>query len=316
MHILVTGGAGFIGSHLVDKLLKEGKKVVVLDNFDPFYDPAIKRKNLLQAYDYNEFKFYEIDILKRESLEDIFSKYNFDSVVHIAAKAGVRPSIIDPSGYFSTNVQGTLNLLECCKKFKVNKFIFASTSSIYGNNKKVPFSEQDLVDYPVSPYAATKKSAELMCHTYYHLYGIKTYALRLFTVYGPRQRPDLAIHKFFKLIYHSQPIPFFGDGTTTRDYTFIDDIIDGITKSIEKVNGFEIINLGESRTIALNDLVALIEKISGKKAQKNNLPKQPGDVERTYADISKAKKILNYNPNFQIEEGLEIFHQWFIKNLL
>jgi UDP-glucuronate 4-epimerase len=314
MEILVTGGAGFIGSHLVERLLHNNYSVVVIDNFDPFYDSSIKEKNLGHAKDFKNFRLYRDDILNTQALEKIFKEYSFDIIVHIAAKAGVRPSIIDPLGYYQVNVQGTLNLLEKCKQYSINKFIFASTSSIYGNNEKVPFAESDTVDFPISPYAATKKSAELICHTYHHLYGIAIYALRFFTVYGPRQRPDLAIHKFFKLISQNKPIPFYGDGTTSRDYTYIDDIMDGVIKSIERISGFEIINLGESQTISLHRLVDLIEKVLGKKAQKQFEPMQPGDVKQTFADISKAKRLLGYKPHTNIEQGLTYFYEWFRQN--
>lgn len=311
MNILVTGGAGFIGSHLAEKLLTNKHQVVVIDNFDPFYDRAIKEKNLEQARGYNTFKLHTADIRDHEALEQIFKETPFELIIHIAAKAGVRPSIADPVGYYQTNVKGTVNLLEQCKKHDIKKFIFASTSSIYGNNKKVPFSENDPVDFPISPYAATKKAAELIFHTYHHLYEMDIFCLRFFTVYGPRQRPDLAIHKFFKLISQDKPIPLFGDGSTSRDYTYIEDILDGILKSIERLSGYDIINLGESQTISLLSLVELIEQIIGKKAKKEFLPMQPGDVNQTYADISKAKKLLDYNPKTNIEQGLVQFYDWF-----
>jgi UDP-glucuronate 4-epimerase len=313
MNILVTGGAGFIGSHLVERLLEGNHQVVVIDNFDPFYDSAIKEKNLEKAKNYSTFELYREDIRDQDALNKIFSKNALEMIIHIAAKAGVRPSIADPVGYYQSNVQGTVNLLEQCKKHDIKKFIFASTSSIYGNNEKVPFSENDPVDFPISPYAATKKAAELIGHTYHHLYGINIFALRFFTVYGPRQRPDLAIHKFFKLMAQDKPIPLFGDGSTSRDYTYIDDILDGVLKSMERLSGYEIINLGESQTISLLNLVQLIEQIIGKKAKKEFLPMQPGDVNQTYADISKAKKLLVYNPSTKMEQGLLQFYEWFRK---
>jgi len=314
MDILVTGGAGFIGSHLVERLLHNNHNVVVIDNFDPFYDSLIKEKNLSQVKDFKNFRLYRDDILIIRALDKIFKEHSFDIIVHIAAKAGVRPSIIDPLGYYRVNVQGTVNLLEKCKQYGIKKFIFASTSSIYGNNEKVPFTESDPVDFPISPYAATKKSAELICHTYHHLYDIAIHALRFFTVYGPRQRPDLAIHKFFTLISQNKAIPLYGDGSTSRDYTYIDDIIDGVLKSIERVSDFDIINLGESQTITLHRLVDLIEKVLGKKAKKVFKPMQPGDVKQTFADISKAQKILDYNPTTTIEQGLTRFYEWFRQN--
>jgi UDP-glucuronate 4-epimerase len=310
MNILVTGGAGFIGSHLVERLLDLEHMVSVIDNFDPFYDPEIKEKNLIKASDYKNFKLFRADIVDNDAIDNVFSQNQFDLVTHLAAKAGVRPSIADPVGYYNTNVEGTLNLLEQCKKHKITKFIFASSSSVYGNNEKVPFAETDIVDYPISPYSATKKAGELLCHNYHHLYDIDVFALRFFTVYGARQRPDLAIHKFFKLIQQGKPIPIYGDGSTSRDYTYIDDILDGILMSIERVKGYEIINLGESKTIQLKDLIRSIEKTVGKEVRKDNLPMQPGDVLRTYADISKARRLLDYNPTTELETGLQRFYEW------
>jgi UDP-glucuronate 4-epimerase len=314
MHILVTGGAGFIGSHLVEKLLARGDQVIVIDNFHDFYDPAVKENNVRPFMDHADFSLQRIDISNFSALENVFQQNKVDLVVHLAARAGVRPSILDPLGYYQTNVQGTLNLLELCRTFRINRFVFASSSSVYGNNKKVPFSEDDPVDHPISPYAATKKAGELLCHTYHHLYHINIFALRFFTVYGPRQRPDLAIHKFFNLIYRNQEIPFFGDGTTSRDYTYIDDTIQGIMAAIDRVHGFQIINLGESQPISLQDLVQQIEKVSGKTVKKQPLPMQPGDVLKTYADISKATKLLDYKPGMPIDRGLQIFKRWFEEN--
>ncbi|MFX0136348.1 MAG: GDP-mannose 4,6-dehydratase [Candidatus Hodarchaeota archaeon] len=311
MAILVTGGAGFIGSHLVERLLEQEKEVIAIDNFDPFYSSKIKEKNIESAQKNNNFHLYKEDILNSSAIEKIFKNNNIDIVVHLAAKAGVRPSIKDPIGYYKVNVEGTINLLEACKNFGVRKFIFASSSSVYGNNQKVPFVEDDNVDFPISPYAASKKAAELICHNYYHLYGIKIFLLRFFTVYGPRQRPDLAIHKFFKLVEKEKEIPVFGKGDTSRDYTYIDDILEGIIMSIERVNGYEIINLGESKTIKLLNLIGLIETITGKSAKKNYLNMQPGDVLITYADISKAMRILDYHPKTDIKQGLIKFYEWF-----
>lgn len=314
MNLLVTGAAGFIGSHLVDRLLTTGYQVSGIDNFDPFYNPKIKEKNISGALQSSQFKLFRCSILNKSELDRIFTRGHFDLVIHLAAKAGVRPSIQDPTGYFQVNAEGTLNLLELCRKHHISKFIFGSSSSVYGNNKKIPFSEQDPVDHPISPYAASKKSAELICHNYYHLYNIKIFVLRFFTVYGPRQRPDLAIHKFFKLIKKNKPIPIFGNGETYRDYTYIDDIINGVLKSIEKVKGYEIINLGESKPIKLKKLIKLIEKTVGRTVEKQYLEKQPGDVNKTYADIQKAKKLLNYNPCTHMEEGLKQFYDWFKNN--
>jgi UDP-glucuronate 4-epimerase len=311
MRILVTGGAGFIGSHLVEKLLDQGHTVLAIDNFDPFYSKDVKERNLKSASEHKNFKFIEGDILNRQDLKDIFGANKINIVVHLAAKAGVRPSLEDPSGYYQVNVQGTLNILDMCKDYKINKLIFASSSSVYGNNRKVPFSETDPVDFPISPYAATKKAGELLCHTYHHLYGINIFALRFFTVYGPRQRPDLAIHKFFRKIYNNENISLYGDGNTARDYTYIDDILDGIISCIDRVKGYEIINLGESVPVSLMDLVSKIEAISGKEANKEFLPMQPGDVMQTHANISKAKKLLDYNPNTVMDDGLRYFKDWF-----
>lgn len=306
----MTGGAGFIGSNLTDKLLSEGNSVIVIDNFDNFYDRKIKENNLMNALSYNNFKLIEGDIRDKNILAKIFSENEIDIVFQLAAKVGVRPSIKEPELFFEVNVNGTLNILEAMKRYGVKKLIFASSSSIYGNNKKVPFSEKDNVDLPISPYAATKKACELLNHTYHHLYGFNIYNLRFFTVYGPRQRPDLAIHKFAQLILTGEPIPVFGNGNTSRDYTYIDDIIQGIMSAIKKVKGYEIINLGESKTITLSKLIAIIENTVGEKAIVNRLPIQPGDVEKTFADISKAKQLLGYNPKTNIEDGIKKFVEW------
>jgi len=311
--IFLTGGAGFIGSHLVDKLLEKKLEVVVIDDFNDFYDPRIKRKNIEKHLKNKNYKLYEGDICNLELLEEIFKKYPFSMVVHLAARAGVRPSLKDPLLYERVNGIGTLNLLECAKKYNIKNFIFASSSSVYGINSKVPFSEDDPIERPISPYASTKRANELMCYTYHHLYGMNITLLRFFTVYGPRQRPEMAIYKFTNLIYHNKPIPVFGDGGAKRDFTYIDDIIEGVLSSMEKCYPFEIINLGESKTIKLLELVNLIEKNLGKKAIINFLPQEPGDVPITYADISKAKKLLGYNPKFPPEEGIKEFTRWFIK---
>ncbi|VAX25490.1 dTDP-glucose 4,6-dehydratase [hydrothermal vent metagenome] len=310
---LVTGGAGFIGSHLVDSLLSEGNNVITIDNFDEFYGKEIKLKNVSSALTFDTFQLIEGDIRNKDLMDDLFSNNHIDVVIHLAAKAGVRPSIENTVEYYDVNINGTLNILEAMKKFDVKNLIFASSSSVYGNNEKVPFSENDIVDYPISPYAATKKSGELLCHTYHHLYDFKINCLRFFTVYGPRQRPDLAIHKFSKMILNNETIPMFGDGTTKRDYTYIDDIIQGIKHAVKNLNGYEVFNLGESRTIMLKELIALIEKEVGKKANIEKLPLQPGDVEQTYADISKAKEMLGYDPQYEIEEGIKNFIEW-LKN--
>lgn len=313
--ILITGGAGFIGSHLAEALLKKKEEILILDNFNDYYDPQIKRTNIKEIEAIGKLTLIEGDIRHSQFLEQLFSNHKIDVVVHLAAMAGVRPSIENPLLYNDVNITGTLNLLEMCKMHNISKFVFASSSSIYGNNKKIPFSETDRVDNPISPYAATKKAGELLCHTYHSLYHINIACLRFFTVYGPRQRPDLAIHKFTELIQHNKPIPFYGDGSTKRDYTYIDDIIDGITKAINWLyqgeGKYEIFNLGESETISLSQMVKTIEKALGKKAILKILPMQPGDVNQTNAHILKAKEILGYNPTTDFERGIQKFINWY-----
>ncbi|MHC4545694.1 MAG: GDP-mannose 4,6-dehydratase [Planctomycetota bacterium] len=309
MKVLVTGAAGFIGSHLCERLLGDGCVVLGVDNFDDFYDPQIKRRNIADCLKNENFELVEADIRDRAAMNDVVSS-SVDIIVHLAAKAGVRPSIAQPLLYADVNINGTTALLEAAKEQKIGKFIFGSSSSVYGNNEKVPFSEDDNVDFPISPYAATKKACELICHTYHHLYEMSLTCLRYFTVYGPRQRPDLAIHKFARLIEEGKPISVYGNGTMSRDFTYIDDIIDGTTVAMEKCAGFNIYNLGESRPITVNDLVAEIEKALGKKAIKEHVPPQPGDVERTYADVTKAVSELGYNPKTKIEDGLVKFVTW------
>jgi UDP-glucuronate 4-epimerase len=312
MRALVTGAAGFIGSHLSERLLTEDWAVVGVDNFDEFYDPQIKRRNVEGCLKNKNFQLVEADIRDSTAMDKAIGD-DIEIVVHLAARAGVRPSIAQPLLYADVNVNGTVVLLEAAKKHKVSRFIFGSSSSVYGNNKRIPFSEDDNVDFPISPYAATKKAAELICHTYHHLYDIDMTCLRFFTVYGPRQRPDLAIHKFAKLIEEGKPIPVYGDGTMMRDFTYIDDIIDGTVAAMQKCSGFNIYNLGESRPISVNDLIIEIEKALGKKAVKEYLPPQPGDVERTYADVTKAVRELGYNPRTKIEDGLASFVAWLRK---
>jgi len=312
MTILVTGGAGFIGSQLIEKLLLQNHKIICLDNFDDYYDPLIKRKNIERANLEKGYRLIIGDIRDVSVLNSCFKCNKIDVVVHLAARAGVRPSIQQPELYYDVNVIGTLRLLEAMHASGVKKLVFGSSSSVYGNNTKVPFSESDPVDNPISPYAATKKVGELLCHTYYHLYGFDVFCLRFFTAYGPRQRPEMAIHKFAKNIMDNEPITMFGDGSTMRDYTFVDDIVQGIVSSIHKVNGYEIINLGESNTIMLAKLISLLEEKLGKKAIVNKLPEQLGDVKLTNADITKAKKMIAYNPKTSIEEGLSAFVQWFL----
>ena len=309
--ILVTGSAGFIGSNLTDTLLKSGNQVLGIDNFDPYYNRSTKENNIKISLQYPDFKFNEGDITDIFFLDKCFKEFMPDVLVHLAAKAGVRPSLVNPRDYYEINVIGTLNLLEAMRKYDVKKMIFASSSSVYGNNTKVPFSETDNVDYPISPYAASKKAGELLCYSYHHLYNFDIFCLRFFTVYGPRQRPDLAIHKFTKALFEETPIPFYGTGLTKRDYTHIDDIIQGILNSLDRLIGYEIFNIGESKTIMLSDLIKLLEKFTKRKAKLNYLPLQAGDVEQTFADISKARKNLDYVPKISIEKGLEDFVKWY-----
>lgn len=316
--ILITGGAGFIGSHLVDYLLAEGGwQVTVLDNFNNFYAPEIKCHNIAQHLKKPLFRLYKADICCAESLQKIFAENNFEIIVHLAAWAGVRPSLLNPQIYAQVNVGGTLNLLELAKAYKIKQFIFGSSSSVYGVNCKIPFAENDKISQTISPYAATKAAGELLCHTYSHLYDIRTVCLRFFTVYGARQRPDLAIHKFSRLIWERKPIPVFGDGTTRRDYTYIDDIIHGVRAAIDyEQTKHEIFNLGESETVELNYLISLLEENLGKKAIIERHELQPGDVPVTFADISKSRKLLNYNPQTKIEQGIPKFTDWFKREVV
>lgn len=312
-NLLITGGAGFIGSHLVDRLLaSDVEHITVVDDFNDFYDPSIKRSNIREHLKHPRYSIHEVDIRNRTTLEKIFERSNFDCVVHLAARAGVRPSLAEPQLYTETNINGTLNLLEFARQHNIKQFVFGSSSSVYGINAKVPFSENDPIRQPISPYAATKGAGELLCHTYSHLYGLRCVCLRFFTVYGPRQRPDLAIHKFAKLISQHKPIPVFGDGTTRRDYTYIDDIIDGVAAAIDyDQSNYEVMNLGESRTVELRELISLLEKELDAHAIIEHHPPQPGDVPQTFADVSKARALLNYQPKTQIEEGLRRFVEWF-----
>src|SRR3989441_6641715 len=310
-HVLVTGGAGFIGSHLVGALIKEGREVVALDNFDDFYLPEIKRRNLEHLAGRPGFNLVEGDIRDEALVEKVFTTYPISVVVHLAARAGVRPSIQQPVLYCDVNVRGTTVLLEACRRHGIANFIFGSSSSVYGNNTKLPFSEKDDVDRPISPYAATKRSGELLCATYHELYRLNVFALRFFTVYGPRQRPEMAIHKFTRLIDRGLPVPRFGDGSTRRDYTYITDIIDGLLRAIERVQGYEIINLGGSHTTLLSDLIALLEKNLDLKAIVEEEPGQPGDVIATYADVEKARRLLGYEPTVTVDEGIRRFVEWY-----
>ncbi|HYM93300.1 MAG TPA: GDP-mannose 4,6-dehydratase, partial [Chitinophagaceae bacterium] len=301
----------FIGSHLGEKLLSNGHSVVGLDNFDSFYARKFKTENLKILNNSDAFTFIEADIRNISSLRNIFINNKIDIVIHLAAKAGVRPSMENVAEYYEVNMGGTVNLLECMREYGISKLIFGSSSSVYGNNAKVPFSENDAVDHPISPYAATKRSGELLCHVYTHLYKFDISCLRFFTVFGPRQRPDLAIHKFTRLIDEGKPVPFFGDGSTARDYTYIEDIVNGITCSADNLKGFNIYNLGESRIVTLKELVQVIENSLGKKAILNELPLQQGDVNITYADISKAKKEIGYDPKYNFEKGIRKFTEWY-----
>jgi len=319
LRILITGGAGFIGSHLCERLLVRGHRVVAVDNFDPFYPAAVKRRNLEGWSDDPRFALVEADIREPGEVEQGVRRAGFDEVdviVHLAARAGVRPSIEAPLLYSQVNLDGTVAMLEIARRLGCTRFVFGSSSSVYGNNEKVPFSESDPVDHPISPYAATKRAGELLCHTYHHLFGLSVVCLRFFTVYGPRQRPDLAIHKFTRLIAEGKPIPVYGDGSTRRDYTYIDDILQGIEASIELTGRdrpvFEIVNLGESETTTLSRLIELISAALGREPIIDRLPLQPGDVERTYADITRARELLGYAPRTKVEEGIPKFVQWFL----
>lgn len=311
MTILVTGAAGFIGSHVCEQLIKHGISVIGIDNFDLFYSKQLKKLNLAQLSQNKQFQFHEADIRDGKTLNEIFSSDDVEIVIHLAAKAGVRPSIESIAEYYDVNVNGTVSLLESMRVHNVKKMLFASSSSIYGNNQKVPFSETDRVDNPISPYASTKKSGELLCHVYCHLYNFDITCLRFFTVYGPRQRPDLAINKFTRLIQEGTPIPFYGDGSTSRDYTYIDDIADGVKCALDHLSGYKIYNLGESKVVTLQQLVGIIEQTLGKKAVLNHLPMQQGDVNRTNADISKAKEEIGYAPKYDIETGIKNFVEWY-----
>lgn len=310
MNVLVTGGAGFIGSSLVDRLLQEGHAVVCFDNFDDFYDPGIKRGNIAGALRSSAFTLVEGDIRSRDDLDRCMETCRADIVVHLAARAGVRPSLVDPELYYEVNVIGTLRLLEAMRRHRLSRMIFGSSSSVYGNRARIPFSETDAVDSPVSPYAATKKAGELLCYTFHHLYGFDIFCLRFFTVYGPRQRPEMAIHQFAKKILKGDQLTVYGTGSSRRDYTYIDDILDGLTKSLAATRGFEILNLGESQTVSLNELIAELEKVIGRKARVKYEASQPGDVELTCADIEKARSILQYDPRWPLERGLNRVIEW------
>ena len=315
-HYLVTGGAGFIGSHLIKQLLKdETIKITCLDNFDPFYKRQFKLLNIEKFDKTHKFFLLDIDLstVSTKELHDAITE-PVDVIIHLAAKAGVRPSIADPLGYEETNVLGTQKLLDFAVHKKVKKFVFASSSSVYGVNEKLPWKEEEHL-LPISPYAMTKLAGEMAGHVYHKLYGLPFIALRFFTVYGPGQRPDLAIHRFTKAILNDEPITMYGDGSTSRDYTYVDDTVQGIMSAIDyNVTAFEIINLGNNYAVSLKELIATIEDVTGKKARIDQQPEQPGDVPRTFADISKAKRLLNYQPKTKLKDGLKNFYEWFLKN--
>lgn len=314
MKVLVTGAAGFIGSHAAEALARGGADVVGLDNFDAFYDRSCKEANLaeVRAACGERFTFVEADIRDAGAVGALCQRLGpLDAILHLAAKAGVRPSIADPAGYEAANVAGTIHLLEAAVKMQPRpRFVFASSSSVYGNAPKAPFSESDNVDFPISPYAATKKAGELVCHAYHHLHGLGVYCLRFFTVYGPRQRPDLAICKFTRGILAGRTIQVFGDGKSSRDYTYIDDIVAGVVAAVQRCSGYEIINLGSERPITLQRMVETIAAACGREAVIERLPMQPGDVERTFADVTKARRLLDYRPNMPFEEGVGRFVEW------
>lgn len=312
MHYLVTGGAGFIGSHVCERLLRSGHAVTVLDDLNPFYDPAIKRRTLenLRALG-GQFQFVEADLTDAATVSKLFAGSQFDQVIHLAARAGVRPSLAEPALYQRVNVEGTVNILEAARLNGVRKLVIASSSSVYGVNAKVPFAESDPIFQAISPYAASKLACEALGHSYHHVYGLEIVMLRFFTVYGPRQRPDLAIHKFAQLIASGRPIPVFGDGSTARDYTYVDDIVAGVLAASERQFGYEVFNLGESQTVTLARLIELLESALGKPAIIDRQALQPGDVPITFADISKARRLLGYNPQTKIDVGIPRFVEWF-----
>ena len=313
-NILVTGGAGFIGSHLCDALLKQNHHIICLDNFNDFYNPKIKEANVAHHSNNPNYTLIRGDILDHSLLDTLFDTHSINGIIHLAARAGVRPSIEEPKRYQQVNIEGTLNILELARIHKIKKLLFASSSSVYGNNKKVPFSESDPVDQPVSPYAATKKAGELLCYNYHHLYHIPIVCLRFFTVYGPRQRPEMAIHKFAKLMSNEQPIPVFNNGNCRRDFTYIDDIIQGIINIYNHNFTFDIVNLGESETITTLNLIKELESQLNCMANIQLMPAQPGDVEQTFADISKAQSTYQYNPTYPFKLGISKFVEWFNKN--
>jgi UDP-glucuronate 4-epimerase len=312
--ILVTGGAGFIGSHLCEALTSRGAEVVAFDSFDPFYPRAIKERNLTALLGSDRFRLVEGDLREPADVEAALAEGRFDAVAHLAARAGVRPSLEDPGGYMSTNIEGTAVLLEAMRRAGCSRLVFGSSSSVYGNSRDVPLQETDRVDRPVSPYAMTKKAGEELCHVYHHAYGFSVMSLRFFTVYGPRQRPDMAIHRFVRLMEEGRPIPVYGDGTTERDYTYFSDIVAGVVAAVDWVrreDGFEIVNLGESVPVRLDELIAELAEATGRRPRIERLPMPVGDVERTCADIGRARELLGYAPSTGIKEGVEAFVRWY-----
>ncbi len=315
MNFLVTGGAGFIGSHVCEQLLRNGHSVCAFDDLNDFYDPRLKQANLRDIQSVaKRFEFVQGDLVDKEAVENVMSRGRFDQIIHLAARAGVRPSLQYPGLYQRVNVEGTVNVLEAARKHGVRKLIIASSSSVYGVNSKVPFSESDPILSPISPYAASKLACEALGHVYHHVYGMDVVMLRFFTVYGPRQRPDLAIRKFAELIRADKLIPVYGDGSTARDYTYISDILQGVEACTQKEFGYEVFNLGESETVTLSRLIEVLEGALGRKARWEHLAAQPGDVPLTCADVSKARRILGYNPGVKIEKGIELFVEWLDRN--
>ncbi len=311
MRILLTGGAGFIGSHVAEALLRLGHDLTIVDNFNDFYPPRIKEANIDSVRLTGDFDLRRTDLLDLEKLRDIFRERRPETIIHLAAYAGVRPSLRDPALYDRVNVTGTVHLLDLAREFGIGNFIFGSTSSVYGVNSKVPFGETDPLDSPISPYAVTKRAAELLCYTYHYNYGLPVTCLRFFTVYGPRQRPEMAIHKFTRMILEGETIPIYHQGQSRRDYTYVEDIVQGVTAALGQRFDFEIINLGNSQTVGLLDLVRLIERNTGKEAKIQLMPAQPGDVPITYADIRKARRLLGYRPATAIDGGVARFVDWY-----
>ena len=311
MRILLTGGAGFIGSHLAERLLQRGDEVAIVDNLNSFYDPAIKKANLRAIRAVHSFTLYENDILDWRAMQSVFHDVRPEQVIHLAAYAGVRPSMEDPALYAAVNVTGTTHLLELAHRYHVRNFLFGSSSSVYGISSRVPFREDDPVDQPISPYAVTKRAGELLCYNYHHNYGMRICCLRFFTVYGPRQRPEMAIHKFASLISQGKTVPVYAHGKSARDYTYVDDIVDGIVTALDADISFELINLGNSQPLQLTEMIRILENALGSAAKIQELPEQSGDVPITFADISKAQELLHYQPKFSLHDGIARFVEWF-----